>query len=303
VRIRITPLGIVATGLMCVTLAAAPALADWPNDNPTKWVQLPDREHGLDVLATFPYPSPTPVDFGKILADDFLCTFSGPITDIHIWGSWLNDQVPLLPGQTGQLVPAPTAAKVKLSIHADIPVGPTAPYSRPGAELWSYIFDPFTYVARIDGQGTELFYDPNLGGRIIGTDTQIWQYNFVIPQHEAFRQTAGTVYWLDVQVAPVWDPTLQQEMPLFGWKTSFQHWNDDAVFADTNGFAGPLIGSWQELRYPQHPAIPEHLWGQSIDLAFALTTIPLPAALPAGAVLFAGMFGAAYIRRLRRKAI
>jgi len=44
----------VATGLMCVTLAAAPALADWPNDNPTKWVQLPDREHGLDVLATFP---------------------------------------------------------------------------------------------------------------------------------------------------------------------------------------------------------------------------------------------------------
>src|SRR5947209_8506514 len=26
-------------------------------------------------------------------ADDFLCRSYGNITDIHIWGSWLNDQV------------------------------------------------------------------------------------------------------------------------------------------------------------------------------------------------------------------
>ena len=29
-----------------------------------------------------------------ILADDYLCTQTGPITEIHIWGSWYHDRVP-----------------------------------------------------------------------------------------------------------------------------------------------------------------------------------------------------------------
>src|SRR5271165_4505513 len=28
-----------------------------------------------------------------VLADDFPCNQTGPITDIHIWGSWLSDQI------------------------------------------------------------------------------------------------------------------------------------------------------------------------------------------------------------------
>ena len=68
------------------------ALADWyPTTPNTKWVQLPDRTPtGMDVLDTF---SPNGYR-GSILADDFLRTFSGPITDVHIWGSWRNEILP-----------------------------------------------------------------------------------------------------------------------------------------------------------------------------------------------------------------
>jgi hypothetical protein len=67
---------------------ATPAQADWPNTNATKWVQFPDpTPNGLDVLAAQPAAGAAPI----ILADDFLCTKPGPITDIHIWASWLND--------------------------------------------------------------------------------------------------------------------------------------------------------------------------------------------------------------------
>ena len=45
-----------------VLLIAQLARADWPNQNPTKWVQRPDEEiTGMDVRVTVP----------TILADDF----------------------------------------------------------------------------------------------------------------------------------------------------------------------------------------------------------------------------------------
>src|SRR5262245_22875878 len=73
--------------VLLLALSVLPARADWPNTNATKWVQYPDAtQNVLDVLAARP-PGATPI----ILADDFLCKRPGPITDIHIWASWLND--------------------------------------------------------------------------------------------------------------------------------------------------------------------------------------------------------------------
>ena len=81
-----------------------PAQADWNPGDPAKYVQLPDLSTsqpgaitGMDVNATWQNTStvvpPVPVyPFVKVLADDFPCTMTGPITDIHIWGSWLNDK-------------------------------------------------------------------------------------------------------------------------------------------------------------------------------------------------------------------
>ena len=46
---------------------------------PLKWLQDPEQGYeGVDVSLATP------------LADDFICTESGPITDVHIWGSFFR---------------------------------------------------------------------------------------------------------------------------------------------------------------------------------------------------------------------
>lgn len=213
------------------TAIAASALADWNPGDPAKWVQMPDLLNGMDVRATAP----------KILADDFLCTLTGPITDVHIWGSWLNDL-------------RDPNVQFKLSFHTDVPAGVDTPWSHPGQEVWSMLFSPSQFQQRFWADSTERFYDPNQH-QVIGFDTQVWQYNFFIPEALAFHQDIGNVYWLDVQAYTT--------NGLFGWKTSNQHYNDDAVFADL-----PVPLSWQDMHDPNT--------GQSLDMAFVLTTIPEP---------------------------
>ena len=227
----------------------------------TKWTQLPDLSAtGMNVNATFRGDSP----FVKVLADDFQCTSAGYITAIQVWGSWLEDNVSLI-------------APIKLSIHADVPANVDAPYSHPGAVLWQRTFSVGEYSAGSGGFASESFYDPNTD-TIIGHDQQVLQYDFSIPRAAAFLQqgTAGqpVVYWLDVQA--------QQAQPssntIFGWKTSLNHWNDDAAFADTQTFGGLPTGPmaapvyWKHMHYPAG----HDLAGQSIDLAFAITSEPVP---------------------------
>ena len=57
------------------------ARADWDPGDPYKmhFPQLPDP-NGWDVQAEYPY-----------LADDWLCTQSGPVNEIHFWCSWKED--------------------------------------------------------------------------------------------------------------------------------------------------------------------------------------------------------------------
>lgn len=254
--------------------------ADWDPSDPAKWIQLPDlNPTGLDVNATF-NPFTSLGSPGRIVADDFLCTLSGPITDIHIWGSWLFDFVPTSPVQ------------FHLSIHSDIPAGTgDIPWSRPGQELWSVNVLPT--AARIYGQGNELFYDPPNG--IIGGDTQVWQYNFLFDEQTAFEQQEGTIYWLDVQALVL------DQSALFGWKTRDPfdgHFNDDAAWNLTPEFGGPIIDpSWHELRYPEgHP-----FQGQSMDMAFVLTTTAIPEASTWAATGFLTAIAGLTLWRRRRQ--
>ncbi len=258
--------------MFCVLVSLwflTPALvrADWNVGDPFKmhYPQLPDlNPTGLDVLATrnpnFTLPDP-PGPAWKVLADDFLCTQTGPITDVHIWGSWLNDEVF-------------TGVQFKLSIHRDIPAPPTGGTSMPAdPPLWQAIVAPSSqrlYSEIPAGVDPEQFYDPNIN-QIIGTDRQIWQYNFVdLP--DPFIQEKGQIYWLDVQaLVPDTSPFL------FGWKTTnpqiTQHFMDDAVYADTPAFGAPAILPYKPLEYPDgHP-----YGGLSIDLAFVITGVPEPA--------------------------
>jgi hypothetical protein len=265
----------VVLALACETVFVSAAKADWNPGDPAKWVQLPDLSFtGMDVYDTrWPQTSTTGNIF-KILADDWECKSVDPVTDIHIWGSWLNNRLPTI-GTGG---PNPAAVTFKLSIHEDIPVGPGVPYSRPGQQVWSRVM-PATSVRlyapspQFPNPVNEYFYDPNIN-QIIGADNQVWQYNFtnlLDPFIQQGTAAAPKIYWLDVQaVTP--DPEA-----IFGWKTAIPpHRLDDAVFADTEGFGGPLMApGWRDLHYP-----PGHPYqGQSFDLSFVITTIPEPASL------------------------
>lgn len=248
---------------------ALPALADWDPSNPnTKWVQMPQMSGGYDVLSMngfYPSPPAPPGTVNKVVADDWLCNDPRPVTDIHVWGSWWQDQ------------PDPNPVSFQLTIYSDIPAGPGT-YSQPGSPLWTTVRVP---TVRLWGTGNEMFYDPN---NVLppSPETQVWQYNFLLDPSEYFNQTPGTIYWLSVQAL---GPSPGHA---WGWKTSDQHWNDDATWADL-----PIPpGTWNELR---DPLVPDPK--PSLDMAFVLT-VPEPRtyALLAGL----GLVGFAAYRRLRR---
>ncbi|MGD9874493.1 MAG: GEVED domain-containing protein [Kiritimatiellia bacterium] len=204
---------------------------------PVKWLQPPDlTTTGVDVDNT-----------SVRLADDFLCNQTGPLTDFHIWTSFSGDVFP----------EDLTSLSFTLYLYADVPAGVDLPYSHPGEELWAQTFAAGTYHAGLVSSGiTEWWFDPVLGTWTFPGDSMVFQYDFLIPEEEAFVQTNGTIYWLGVKFDEA-DPGGYQ----LGWKSSQAQWNDDACWYD-----GAI---WQELRYGDgHELAPD-----SMDLAFAVTGI------------------------------
>ncbi|MFC1852726.1 GEVED domain-containing protein [candidate division CSSED10-310 bacterium] len=228
-----------------------------------KWIQLPDlTPNGIDIKVDWDGDPSTDL----ILADDFLCTATGKLTDVHFWGSWKNDE-------KGNII------NIHLSIHSDDPIGPggTDPdnqYSKPDQLLWEMDFPPGTFTESLyyeEPDPGEYWWNPNTGELVPGNDKQVWRYDIDIDPIEAFVQDGSEqspiIYWLDISVQDDTDAE-------FGWKTRRypDHYNDDAVWDLFPG--GPI---WNELRYPQdHP-----LDGDSIDMAFVLTfEPPVPPVIP-----------------------
>ena len=123
-----------------------------------KWLQTPDVDPtGMDVRANYP-------DF--VLADDLQCTAPGPITEIVIWGSWLDD-----------ILPAGGADDVSftLSIHEDVPAAGEEP-SRPGDLLWLWESPEFT-VDLYQGGLDEGWLEPPANYTPSG-DSIAWEYTF-----------------------------------------------------------------------------------------------------------------------------
>src|SRR5579872_7223807 len=253
-----------ATVFLLLLLAAISARADWPdnNHNVAKWIEGPDRSiNGFDVLAA-PQPPGPANNPPLILADDFRCTQSGPITDIHIWASWFG-----IAG-TANIPPIP----ITLSFWSDVPAitnnptGPPIP-SHPGQMLWTQTFVPGQYVVRPWSSSNERFWDPDPSpnGIILGPDNLIWQYNFY-PTNPFVQQgsaAAPVIYWLSVTAGSA--SQTGAPGPLFGWKTSTNQVLDNAVFGHLNA-AGTPAGDWQELIAPNSaPA-------RSLDMSFVLTT-------------------------------
>jgi hypothetical protein len=237
---------------VCVLLASAPALGDWVVGDPYKmhFPQLPDP-NGLDVN----FESPI------MLADDWLCTETGPVSDIHFWLSHKDHPNPL-----------PLLLGLRVEIFANIPASPFVGFSRPGASLWSaggpLPFVDFDEKTAPGGTGDQGWYDPVTGQYIPHDHDSYFQINLTNIRNP-FIQKKGEIYWLGISI----DTSLAD-----GWKTANldsypapytgRHFEDDAVFRVSDG-------PWRELFYPSgHPR-----GGQSIDLAFVITPEPASFAL------------------------
>jgi hypothetical protein len=247
--------------------------------------QLPD-EYGWDVNATYPL----------VLADDWQCTETGYIKDIHFWGSYLND----LPGEILGFI---------LSIHKDIPAGApygdtcyadgdcdcngqpltiadmvyliriiqgletpcpggffncdlngdcvldtndaivyedyiyngmsafdpyggypvqtccdTATHSRPGGLLWERYITNFNWDS-IYGWFPEGWYDPSKPDIFPDNHWKYYRYDIYLDSSDWYPQDSGLIYWLNISAM------LEDTFYQWGWKSSIDHWNDDAVWA------------------------------------------------------------------------
>ncbi|MGD0077411.1 MAG: right-handed parallel beta-helix repeat-containing protein [Sedimentisphaerales bacterium] len=215
-----------------------------------KWEQQPDTglyegSYGTGVDIRFDRSD----GFNRLLADDFLCTQTGPIRKVRLWGSWHNDVRCQI-------------KKIHLSIHNDKPASENYGMSEPNTLLWSKDINATDINETLYYTVPEWWWDPytSMFGNYPG-DTQIWQYDINIPYHAFVQQGDSNhpiVYWLDAyaELDPM-DPNFP--MAQFGWKTSSQHWNDDAVWLNPQYM-------WNELSYwSGHP-----YYTDSIDLAFGI---------------------------------
>ncbi|MBU8933172.1 MAG: dockerin type I repeat-containing protein [candidate division Zixibacteria bacterium] len=191
--------------------------------------QLPD-ENGWDVDASW-HP----------IADDFMCTESGYIKDIHFWGSWRH-------GATGEIT------KFNLAIYSDQPAGAT--HSMPLDPLWVYSDSDFV-ITKIYG-GNEGWFSPIPHVYYPGDHQEYYQYDIYIPEDDWFPQDSGRIYWL-----VIWAILEDPNTKAWGWKTSLDHWNDMGTFIDNPVWPVPGGSIWSPLIDPINSL--------ELDLAFAIT--------------------------------
>ncbi len=208
-------IGGAAVVLAAVALVAAAARADWdPGDgHKMHFPQLPDL-NGWDVAA-----------YGDtVLADDWTCTASGPVTDIHFWGSWKGDTVG-------------TLSEIRLSIYAD-------DQSKPDVLLWQRDLYPGEWAERFYGTGDQGWFDPGSGNYAQHDHTECYQYN-VANIADPFFQEEGTTYWLGISVTAAHGN--------WGWKTADVSSYPDLITAESLDLAFVITGDG----VPPPPVVPE----------------------------------------------
>jgi hypothetical protein len=211
--------------LAALTILAGPASADWDPGDPCKmhFPQLPDP-NGWDVQTA------------AVPADDWRCTETGPVTDVHFWYSWRADN----PGEI---------TAIQLEIFGD---DRTGEFSQPGEFLWRGNFAPGEFTQRLYGDGDQGFYNPNLPDGVFEHDHSLFYQVNIENIPDPFVQEIGNIYWLEVSMPHAGSAP--------GWKTSRDHFEDIAVYWDSD------LGVRQPLLDP--------LTGEQLSLAFVITPEP-----------------------------
>ena len=132
-------IGLIIAAILLL-MVTAPVKADWDLGDSYKmhFPQLPDP-NGTDVAI---YNDTTGEQ--QPIADDWLCTETDSVTDIHIWGSWKNDS-------KGEI------ESFNVSIWSDFPDndGPGYNYSHPNESLWQHTFSEDEFTERYWGNGSQ----------------------------------------------------------------------------------------------------------------------------------------------------
>ncbi len=243
----------------------ATAPGDWIEQDGHKmhFPQLPDPT-GWDVRIS---NARNPEEW--IVADDWQCSETGWVQDVHFWVSWQGDLVD-------------TIENIHLSIHDNIPVGPDG-WSTPGDLRWEYDTGDGGFTIRHAGQGDQGWFDPPFDEVSPNDHENYYQIN-IVDLPNPFVQQKDQIYWLDVSV----DLVGEGELGKLGWKTSQDHFMDDAVFWHVP------TARWVELRDPLPPY-------ESLDMAFVITgeAIPEPSAM-VGLASMAAAAGLLFVWRRRR---
>ncbi len=225
--------------LFCFCCICVPfAVGDWDPSQPHKmhYPQLPQIEGGWDVCMCCQW-----------LADDFRCTETGTIDDIHLWVSFMRDDV-------FDLI---DPAMWDISIHADAG-------GIPGPVLWHFMGG--NIAVRPYAQGPQGWVCPSPPPLIVPPfptpdHSGVWQVNFTHLM-EPMVQYQGNTYWLVVKVNLPWLPP-----PSVGWKNSASNpFQKPAMFSVDGYFWQPIQTVVQDVQ----------------DLAFVITGNPLQPELDFG---------------------
>ena len=178
-----------------------------------------------------PDPNGWDVDFqGWRLGDDWECSFTGSVTEIHFWYSWAQDIVEDIEW-------------IEIGIWSNNP----GPPSKPSQQLWFRNFSKDEFIIAGPWDGDQGWWTP--GGEVIPNDhKKYWQIN-IMNIHDPFQQQEGVIYWLVIKMP------YYAYLPAVGWKTSLDSWQDNAVVQTPDG-------QWIPLEDP--------ISGDQIDFAFVI---------------------------------
>ncbi|GAB4255337.1 MAG: hypothetical protein Kow0092_00330 [Deferrisomatales bacterium] len=236
---------------------------------PVKWLQFPDMDRGTNVPAAVP---------GPVVADDWLCTDGRPVEEIQFWGSylwptpdgavhWAEDE-PTPPG------PPPGVLGFQVSVHEDVPAGvdPELPWSHPG--------EPVAVLTVPAGQVRERYWG-SVGH--VSPSGRVWwehKYHYVVRLPEPIAQERGRVYWLDLAAVP----DLTEGPWVWGWETSKDRWNDNAVVGAGAQWLdlGRIGTDFEDLQMGERFDVGDRFTSSEVDLGV------VPFVLPDGTVVGTG---------------